>query len=515
MKFGNIGKNTILFLALLILIIPSLIPLMKPGFMVTDDGGWMVIRLSAFFDTLRDGQIPARFIERLNFGYGYPVANFLYPGYLYLGSLIHILGFGFIDSVKILFGLSLVFSGLFSFIWLKRLFGGVDSLLGALVYVYLPYHLFDVFRRGSVGESLSISILPLAFFGIEKASTILIALSVFSILIFHNTLAVFFIPLIPIYALLRKSFVRSIPGMGLGMMMSAFFTIPAILELKNTKFSETPVSNPSEYFADIYLVGILSLVTLISVIILAFIIYKNELSKIPYKNLLISFLVIFIISALFSTAISGFLWERINSSLVQFPYRFLSLGIVSTSFLVAFLSYILFSKAKIVAFIIVIFLLGFFSYKYVSEVEYTQHSDEYYSTNDATTTVHDEYMPKWVKTKPVTRPSAKVEVISGDVVVSNVREESNKIRFDTVVGESSKIRINTIYWPGWRVFVDGENRAINYDNEFGVIEFDIEQYDNKVYVSFQDDLIRILSNTVSIIAVLFLIYYISRPLIKL
>lgn len=515
MKFGNIGKNIVLLLILLVLIIPSLIPLFNQGFMVTDDGGWMIIRLSAFYDTLRDGQIPARFIERLNFGYGYPVANFLYPGYLYLGSAVHILGFNFIDSVKVLFGLSLAFSGLFSFIWLRRLFGGLDSLLGALVYVYLPYHLFDVFRRGSLGEALSISILPLAFFGIEKASTILIAISVFSIMILHNTLAVFFIPLIPIYALIRKSFVRSIPGMILGLMMSAFFTIPAILELKNTKFLETLISNPSEYFADVYLVGIISLVAFISVVILSLVIYKNELSKIPYRNLLISFLILFIFSIILSTSISSFIWERINFSLVQFPYRFLSLGIVSVSFLVAFMSYILFAKAKVILFVVVVFLLGFFSFRFISEVEYTQFPDEYYSTNDSTTTVHDEYMPIWVKNKPLSRPNNKIEIISGDVVISNIIELSNKIKFDIVVGGPSRVRVNTIYWPGWKVFVDGDEKVIDYDNEFGVIEFDLEQYDNRVYISFQDDLIRILSNTLTVIAALLLIYYISRPLIKL
>lgn len=70
-------------------------PLMRSGFFITDDGEWMIIRLSAFYQSLADGQFPVRFLGRLNNSYGYPVSNFLYPGFLYLGSLLHILGASF------------------------------------------------------------------------------------------------------------------------------------------------------------------------------------------------------------------------------------------------------------------------------------------------------------------------------------------------------------------------------------------------------------------------------------
>lgn len=513
MKKINI-KPILIFLILLVAIIPSLLPFFNSGFIVTDDGSWMIIRLSAFYDTIRDGQVPARFIERLNFGYGYPVANFLYPGYLYLGSVIHFAGFGFIDSVKILFGLSLVLSGIFSFLWLKRLFSGVDALLGALVYIYSPYHLFDIFKRGSLGEALSISVLPLAFYGIEKGSTIIIAVSVFSILLFHNTLAVFFLPLIPIYSFLRKSLKRSLPGMILGGAMSSFFTVPAILELKYTKFLETEISNFSEYFADIHLIGILSIVLIISASVLAFVIYREELHKIPYRNLLLFFSVLFLVSVFLATSFSSFVWDIVGSSFVQFPYRFLSIVLVTISFFAAFISYILFSKVKAVAFAIVILLLVLFSFRYITEVKYSDYPDEYYSTNEATTTIHDEYMPIWVKEKPSSRPESKVEVISGDATIKNISELSNKIEFETVVNSDSVVRVNTLYYPGWRVFVEGDQREINYDNEYGVIEFELKQYDDRVYLSFQDDLMRMISNTISIVAALLLIYYISRPLIK-
>src|SRR3990167_4271825 len=133
-------KNSkLIFLILLIFSIPSVIGLLHSGFPLTDDGNWMVIRLSSFYENLRDGQFPVRFLSRLNHGYGYPVADFLYPGFMYIGSLIHILGFSFANSIKIILGVSLISSALFSFLWLRKIFDDFSAFVGALVYLYFHY----------------------------------------------------------------------------------------------------------------------------------------------------------------------------------------------------------------------------------------------------------------------------------------------------------------------------------------------------------------------------------------
>ena len=85
-------KSNLFFLILVsLLTIPAIVGLLHPGFFVTDDGNWMIIRFSAFYETLRSGQFPVRFLYRLNNSYGYPVADFLYPLFMYLGVFFHIL----------------------------------------------------------------------------------------------------------------------------------------------------------------------------------------------------------------------------------------------------------------------------------------------------------------------------------------------------------------------------------------------------------------------------------------
>src|SRR3989304_7722744 len=185
-------RFNILFLLLLILTIPSVVGLLHSGFPLTDDGNWMVIRLSAFYENLRDGQFPVRFLSRLNHGYGYPVADFLYPGFMYIGSLIHILGFSFVNSIKIILGISLITSAVFSFLWLRKIFDEMSAIIGALIYLYFPYHLYDVYKRGSVGEVLSLAILPFILWQIEKKNIFWSAIGIFLLILAHNTLAVLF-----------------------------------------------------------------------------------------------------------------------------------------------------------------------------------------------------------------------------------------------------------------------------------------------------------------------------------
>ena len=83
-----------------LLVFPVIFQLLIPGFYASDDGEWMVIRFTSFYQELADFQIPVRFLSRLNNEYGYPVATFLYPGFMYIASLFKVAGFGFIVSIK-------------------------------------------------------------------------------------------------------------------------------------------------------------------------------------------------------------------------------------------------------------------------------------------------------------------------------------------------------------------------------------------------------------------------------
>src|SRR3989344_2018785 len=190
---NNILKNNKhYFFILFLLLIPSVYSLFLPGFFQSDDGEWMVIRFSAFYQALADGQFPVRFLGRLNFGYGYPVADFLYPGFMYLATPLQILGLGFVNSIKIILLISMVGGAIFTFAWLSKLFDKTSALIGSIFFAYTPYHLFDLYKRGSVGEVLSIGILPFILWQLERKSVFWTVIGIFLLILAHNTLAVLF-----------------------------------------------------------------------------------------------------------------------------------------------------------------------------------------------------------------------------------------------------------------------------------------------------------------------------------
>lgn len=89
-----------------------ILPLFHTGLPVTDDGVGHVARIASFYQSLHEGHIIPRWAGNLNFGYGHPVLEFFYPLPSYIASFFHFVGFSFIESTKIVFGIGLIGSGI-------------------------------------------------------------------------------------------------------------------------------------------------------------------------------------------------------------------------------------------------------------------------------------------------------------------------------------------------------------------------------------------------------------------
>ena len=108
-------------------------------------------RLYQLDQCLQDGQIPCRWVPDMGYGYGYPLFNY-YPAFpYYLAEIFYLLGFSFINSIKIFFILGLVFSGVFAYLLGKELWGEYGGLVTAAFYIFAPYHAVDVYVRGALG----------------------------------------------------------------------------------------------------------------------------------------------------------------------------------------------------------------------------------------------------------------------------------------------------------------------------------------------------------------------------
>ena len=491
-------KNSILFLLLIALAsYIAIFPLFKNGFPLTDDGNWMIIRFSAFYEVLRAGQFPVRFLPRLNNGFGYPVADFLYPLFMYLGVPIHVLGFNFQNTIKILMGSSIFLSSVFTFYWLKQKFSQLPAFLGAIVYAYFPYHLFDLYSRGSVGELLALAIVPFIFWQVERKNIILTSIGIALLILAHNSLAFIFLPIIITYIALihHNDFKKWLFSIGLSLGLTAFFWIPALYDKQFTVFDQVSVSDFSKYFITLQnfnLYGLFFAVLAVTSLVLL---------TIKRDRRLIYFSVVSLIAVFLTIPLSSIFWKlSVFAGYVQFPFRFISIICLSAAYLSAFQLSIIKNKFIYVILGAYLILLVVSSYGFLKPT-LQNYPDSFYSTNQDSTTVKNEYMPKWVEKIPTKSSGEKVTVLKGHQSIQNLFTNGNKISFNFYTPSETSIQINTIYFPGWKVKLDGREVPISYKNENGLIRFSTLSGQHNVLAYFSETPVRLLADFISLVSI--------------
>jgi len=252
-----------IILLLFLISLPLLIPFLRSGYFTTHDGEWAVIRLVEMHREIKDLQIPPRWAGFLNHGYGYPLFLFTYPLPYYLGEFFHLVGFGFVNSIKLVFGFSIVASAFFMFLLARRWWGVVGGLIAVFFYLYAPFRLVDLYIRGSIGESLAFVFFPLLFLLGEQVvlkkkrlDIMLFALAFGAFIITHNVFALLFAPVLSIYLIFflldqKKYMKQSAIALGLsvlsGLGISSYFWLPALLEQKYTALAQGILDRPEQF----------------------------------------------------------------------------------------------------------------------------------------------------------------------------------------------------------------------------------------------------------------------------
>jgi len=177
-------------------------PFFNSGYFPTHDGEWAIVRLVEMQREIKNGQIPPRMSDYLNHGYGYPLFSYTYPFPYYLGMFFRLFKIGYTDTIKILFILSVFLSGIFMYLFAKKLSGIEAGVFSSILYITAPYRLVNLYIRGSLGESLSMVIFPLllyiSLFYIEKPNikySLLLSLTLAILILTHNVMALLFFPI--------------------------------------------------------------------------------------------------------------------------------------------------------------------------------------------------------------------------------------------------------------------------------------------------------------------------------
>jgi hypothetical protein len=499
-----------------LLTLPAVYGLLKPGFFATHDGEWMIIRFSAFYDALREGQFPVRWLGRLNNMYGYPAPNFAYPLFMYLGVPVHLMGFGVVSTIKIVTGASMVLSGIFTYLWLRKFFRPDASVLGAFMYVYTPYHLYDLYTRGSIGELVALATLPFVLWQIEKRNSFFTAVGTAMLLLSHNILALFFFPFLIVYSVLRSEhlfknpafLIRELVPFALGLGMSLFFWIPALYDLQYVIFAETKLAAIGTNFVSLSLFGFINLVILLIGSIFLILQLKKK-GSLLFKENEIRILIFFVLAgwiAFFMThPVSTFMWKLLPATLIQFPFRLLAYLPVVCAFIAAHAVSVS-GKFRIPAIAVLGAGILITAIPYLTPKEYFDRGDAYYENNFATTNLSNEYTPRWVEKQIFSIPDAKVITTAGEI--QHLVNTSRLTEFSLSTTQSANITINTTYFPGWTIYINNQAIPFAYKNSTGVMTFSLPPGTHAVSASFNETPVRIAADVLSGISFLLLLIWI-------
>lgn len=521
-----------------------LFPLLHFGLPVTHDGQDHVARIANFYMSLSEGNVIPRWAGNLNWGYGHPILMFLYPLPSYFSSLFHFFGFSFIDSLKIVFGLSFILSGIGMYFWIRNIFGEKAGVLAAVLYMYAPYRFVDLYVRGAIGEHVAFAFIPFVFYFMFKESkkqslfyALCISLSLSCLLLSHNAIAVMFLPLIAIYGvyliiisknkrLLTASYILS--GF-LGIGLSAFFLFPAYFEGKYTlrdivtgknQYRANFVESVFDFFVlswsfggSKFLSKQIGLTQAVGVMLGIFFAVKYHLSK--QRFLCLVFLIAFFSSLFLMLPVSDIIWQKITLiQKFQFPWRFLSVTVWAAAILPVYpLLYI--KKKKLAAWYVVclssIAVILCFPYYYQTN-GYISRPDSFYRAVYSGTTDTGESSPIWSVRFMEHAAPHDAEVIDKKAVIKKLSRTSTKRTYNILVqNETARVRDNTLYFPGWHVFINGIETPIEFQDKSnrGLITYYVPKGNNSVTVEFTDTKLRMISNYLSILSLIIFLAILS------
>ncbi len=543
-------KSTLIAVLFIILVgIFGVKALLYPGYFTSHDGWHQVVRLHYFNESVKEGIIPPQFITSLYYGYGYPLFIFSYHLPWIIAEPFMFLGMDVFNSIKAVYFIGFILSGLSMFFFLSRRFGILESTVGSTLYLYAPYRFSNIFVRGAIGEATIFIFLPLLFYAIDSASKkfnlnnlIIGSISVAAIILSHAIVAVLVFISTAIYVITavllgkNKKYIslKIFSFFILGLLISSYYLVPSITMRQYTKFDElikstrfdgqsvtlknliyskwgygfaTPRNSDSMYFQ----VGLAHwlVITLTIIYLIWYLVKKKEIGNI---NFLTGFLSIFLMSVILILPLSVQFWIIVSDQLfhIDFPWRLLTMVVFSASALTAYLLYSFPHRIKIILGLIILSVAFYTNRNHLRVNEYTNIPLQLYLDSEDTTNTYDEYLPKWVNKNEVEKIKKGSQISSNEnIVLSSNKKTVNGFSFNYISKNDNQITLGQLFFPGWRLLIDGKMHELN-QADLGLITFQAPAGKHSVLLSYEGTTLIKISRLVSLGAVIFIIVILIR-----
>ena len=537
-------------------------PLWGPTyFLEAHDAPHSIFFLNDFDQAIRDGAFCPRWATDFALGYGYPLFILYSPLAFYVAEAFHLLGASLTASVKITYLLAFLLSGLSMYALAKRTMGRGAGLLAALAYIYIPYHLVDIYVRSAFAEFCALGFLPLILLFFhrlletqERRYLAWAALAYAGLILTHAPTAFIFTPLLVAYILFRLfSIVRGsgrrlLPlgmlaagGMALALGLSAIFLLPMLVE-KGYVVEEQWISGSYSYdkhfvyFSQLFspfwgygyagegLADQMSFQLGAVAIILALTGLTFGWAG-PRRGLLGFFAAATLALLLMMTPLAAPLWRLLPlAALIQFPWRLLSLVAFTLAFLTGGVALALEEEGFGPALAVLALLLVVSSYGYSTpqHTEPSPRSEEPVAIIDFETFHPPDRvgMTIWVEEQPQTSPLVpqylageplmKAHVLAQGGTVEMVRHGGASEEIVVRSPQETEVQFYTYYFPGWTAYVDGRKASIYPSGPQGLITLRMPAGEHRVFLRFEDTPIRTAGSIISFVSLLTIFGVLAR-----
>lgn len=533
-----------------------------PYFLNAHDAPHSVFFLNQFDQAIRDGVLYPRWGVDFALGYGYPLFNMYSTLAFYVAEVFHLLGAGLTGAVKLTFGLAFVLSGLTMYAFAKRVLGRGAGLLAGVVYVYVPYHLVDIYVRCAFAEFFAFVFPPLIlllFYELAQSGraryVALSGLAFAGLLLTHAPTAfIFTMLLVPYVAFLVLSGVKAgwkepvrLAGLSLGsavlaLGLSSIFLLPMLAEKGYVVESQWTQGSfgyakhfvyPSQFFSAFWGYGYageglqdeMSLqlglwATALAVVGATYSLYRGVVRG---RALVAFFLAasLVIIVAMMPWALP--IWQTLPlAAFVQFPWRLLALAAVTMSFLSGSAVHAFASDPSLADrrlqpalwVLLLIVVLGSVSY---ASPQYTVPSarseravaiidfESFYPPDRVGMTVWVRELPRrtplvdqYLRGERLIKAHAMAEQATVEMVTHAAAWEEIRLRSPV----DTEVQFYTYYFPGWRGYVDGEPVPIYPAGPHGLITLQVPAGDHRVAIRFGSTPIRTVGTAISLLSLL-------------
>lgn len=490
------NKRCVPYIIITIIGILVSLPLIGLQIRGTDDGWLHLIRIIGIDNAVKNESFPFLIQPFFCNDWGYSMTAF-YPSIVsYVPYFLSIFMGSFINGIKIFAAITVILSGITMYQFLMEITEKKKlALIGAIVYMILPYRLENIYNRFAIGEFTAFVFIPLVFLGLYNLLNgngkkhYYIAIGATGLMLSHTISTIYTAVFCLIYILFnlklffkKDVLIKCLINVIFILLISAIFWVP-MLEFKQSAeyaiFEPDALKTSGKYVANntielwqllkdkneengvSFVIGI----PFITMLLLGIFVFKKLDQKL--KDLYITNIVLAVISIIMCTKF--FPWIIMPDFLctLQYPWRLLGFALFFLTPICAINVYFLIKEIKNKKtqdgiYMIVILILFIFTLKELSsyQIGYQTIDSSYEEQIVQNPKIHyfsvnRDYMPlKALKEQRgylYTRTD-ETYVINGEAIISNEEKYGLKMKISLEKAkEGTKLELPYLFYPGYTV----------------------------------------------------------------